>query len=307
MFRSLRSRRGAPLLAGLMAVLTASLAACSGQTSSVGNAADSTDNGKSISIAMVAGWDEDVASTYLWKQLLEQRGYKVDVQQLDIASTFTGVANKQIDLYLDAWLPTTHATYWQKFGPKLQVVNTWYEPASDDLAVPKYVTDVNSIADLKGRSAEFGGRIVGIEAGAGLMRLTKDSVIPKYGLSDYNLVEGSTPAMLAALESAIKAKKPIVVTLWQPHWAFAKFPIKVLKDTDNAFGPPDKAQTIAAKGFNTTHPQLAAWLGKYKLTSDQLGSLELLIQQKGQGHEQEAAKEWIGQNQQLVNSWMNNS
>ena len=36
--------------------------------------------------------------------------------------------------------------------------------------------------------------------------------------------------MLAALDTAIKAKKPVVVTLWQPHWAFQKYQIRLLDD-----------------------------------------------------------------------------
>ena len=62
------------------------------------------------------------------------------------------------------------------------------------------------------------------------MKAMREKVIPAYGLTDYNLVEGSSPAMLASLDSAIKQNQPIVVTLWQPHWAFSRFPLKVLED-----------------------------------------------------------------------------
>src|SRR4051812_41183075 len=116
-------RRGTSLLAGVIVLIIASITACSGHTmtfsgsgggSGSGNQSGG-DNAKSVSISVVAGWDEDAAATYMWKELLEQRGYTVNVQELDIASTFTGVANGQIDLYLDAWLPVTHGTYWKRF------------------------------------------------------------------------------------------------------------------------------------------------------------------------------------------------
>ena len=77
---------------------------------------------KNVSISVVAGWDEDVAASNLWKALLEERGYTVNMQELDIASTFTGVANGQVDLYMDAWLPTTHQAYWDRFKDQLEVV-----------------------------------------------------------------------------------------------------------------------------------------------------------------------------------------
>lgn len=299
------ARRRALLVGCIGAVLALVTTACSGQTATVDSGSGGDSGGKkTVRIAAVAGWDEDTAATYLWKQILEDKGYKVDVQELDIASAFTGVANQQIDLYLDAWLPATHAPYWKKLGPKLEKVGAWYSPADLNLTVPTYVKDVNTIADLKAHASEFGGQIVGIEAGSGLMRLTRENVIPDYGLKDYQLTESSTSAMLSALQTAINKKKPIVVTLWRPHWAYAKLPLKVLKDTKGAYGKPDSAEIVASKGFSGDHPELAGWLKNFKLTSDQLGSLELLIQKKGQGHEQEAAKEWMGQNKAVVDAWM---
>jgi glycine betaine/proline transport system substrate-binding protein len=304
-------RRSMSLLAGLLALIITSITACSGQTSTFsgssggsGSGGQSGDgDGKTVSISVVAGWDEDTAATYMWKELLEQRGYTVNVQELDIASTFTGVANGQIDLYLDAWLPVTHEAYWKRFQNQLEVVSDWSE-GRNLLAVPDYV-DVNSLADLKGRSGEFGGRIVGIEAGAGLMRATREQVVPTYGLADYTLVEGSSPAMLATLDSAIKNQEPVVVTLWQPHWAFSRYPLKVLEDPEGAFGQPDRMQAIATKGWSASNPELAGWLKNFRFTNEQLSSLMLKIQDAGKGKEQEAAKQWIAENQQVVDAWFN--
>ena len=302
-------RRGTSLLAGLIALIIASITACSGQSSSFGGSSgggsgsggggDAGD--KNVSISVVAGWDEDVAASNLWKELLEQRGYTVNMQELDIASTFTGVANGQLDLYLDAWLPSTHAVYWDRYKDQLEVVTSWQE-GKNTLVVPDYV-DVNSIADLKGREGEFDDRIVGIEAGAGEMKAMREKIIPAYGLTDYNLVEGSSPAMLATLDSAIKQNEPVVVTLWQPHWAFSRYPLKVLEDPQGAWGPPDQMQIIATKGWGAANPEAAGWLKNFKITSEQLSSLMLKIQDAGQGKEQEAAKQWISENQQVVDAW----
>jgi glycine betaine/proline transport system substrate-binding protein len=56
-------------------------------------------------------WDEDIAVTYLWKHILEGEGYEVNLTQLDIAPVYAGLAEGDLDLYLDAWLPITHADY----------------------------------------------------------------------------------------------------------------------------------------------------------------------------------------------------
>ena len=301
-------RRSASLLAGLIALLVTAVTACSGETSSFGGSSGGSGGqtgaagDKNLSIAVVAGWDEDVAASHLWKQILEQRGYTVDLQELDIASTFTGVANGQVDLYLDAWLPTTHAVYWDRYKDQLESITAWQD-GKNTLVVPSYV-DINTIADLKGREAEFQGRIVGIEAGAGEMKAMREKIIPAYGLTDYELVEGSSPAMLATLDSSIKQNQPVVVTLWQPHWAFSRYDLKILEDPQGAWGPPDKMEIIATKGWSAANPEVAGWLKNFKITPEQLSSLMLALQDGGKGQEEETTKKWIAENQQLVDSWL---
>lgn len=292
-------------LLGLAAAAALPTAACSGKTASFSGGSGSSgkkSDAKSVSVAVVAGWDDAIAVTYLWKEILEQRGYTVNLQELDIASTFTGVANGQIDLYLDAWLPVTHEAYWKRYQDKLEVLSSW-STGDNVLAVPNYAP-VNSLAELKGRSADFGGRIVGIEAGGGLMRATRDSVMKAYGLSDYTLVEGSTPAMLAALDVAVKAQQNIVVTLWRPHWAFSRYPIRALTDPQGAFGKPDSLQAIATKGFSESKAEVAGWLKNFKLTPEQLPDIMLKINEAGKGKEQEAVKAWVAANQQSVDAWL---
>jgi len=301
-------RRSASLLAGLIALLVTALAACSGQSSSFGGSSGGGSGGggdagdKNLSVALVAGWDEDVAASNLCKALLEERGYTVNLQELDIASTFTGVANGQVDLYMDAWLPTTHQVYWDRYKDQLEVVTSWQD-GKNTLVVPDYVTDVNTIADLKGKEAQFEGRIVGIEAGAGEMKAMREKIIPAYGLTDFNLVEGSSPAMLATLDSSIKQNQPVVVTLWQPHWAFSRYPLKVLEDPQGAWGPPDQIQIIATKGFGAANAEVTGWLKNFKITPEQLSSLMLKLQDAGKGQEQAATKQWIADNKQVTDAW----
>lgn len=295
----IRSTRRLTRLGVLLAIALLALLACSGKTATV----DSGSANKNLKIALSPGFDDDIAVTYLWKELLENRGYSVEIPELELEQSYVGVAQNQVDLYLDAWLPTTHQHYWEKFKDKLEIISKWYSPAANDLAVPDYMTDVNTLEDLKGRESEFDNRIVGIEPDAGLMRLTREAVIPDYGLEGYQLLESSTPAMLSSLDQAIAAQAPIVVTLWTPHWAFTKYPIKALQDPKGAFGKPDAATVVASKDFAKAQPDVAGWLGKFKLNDEQLGSLELLIREKGDGNEQTAAAEWITHNEEVVNSW----
>lgn len=139
-------------------------------------------SGQTVNIGLIP-WDEDIVVTALWKDILEDHGFTVEVTEVDAGILFQGLADGDIDVFFDTWLPVTHQDYWEEHGDSLEQLGKWYEGSAKlTLAVPTYMEDVNSIADLKGRADEFGGKIIGIEPGAGLTRVTKEEAIPAYGL-----------------------------------------------------------------------------------------------------------------------------
>ncbi|MEU5403015.1 ABC transporter permease/substrate binding protein [Streptomyces sp. NPDC005963] len=252
--------------------------------------------GREVTIGYIP-WDEGIASTFLWKEVLERRGFTVETQQLEAGALYTGLAGGQIDFQTDAWLPTTHATYWKKYEKDLEDLGSWFGPTSLELAVPAYVDGIDSLDDLKGRSATFKGRIIGIEPSAGMMGLLKDEVLKQYGLEgEYTVVDGSTPGMLAELKRAYQKKEPVVTTLWSPHWAYSTHDLKKLKDPKGAWGEGDGVHTVARKGFSDDQPEIARWLRDFQLTEKQLTDLEAEIQRAGKGEEQDAVRTWLAEN-----------
>lgn len=281
------------LVAGGMGVLGSSSGTKATSATDVGK-------GKNITIGYIP-WDEGIASTFLWKELLEERGYKVTTTQYAAGPLYTGVATGQIDFQTDAWLPTTHAEYWKKYGKQLDDLGSWYGSTSLELTVPAYMKDVNTLADLKTHASEFGGKITGIEPSAGMMGLLKTKVLKEYGLQgSYDVVDGSTPAMLAELQRAYAKKQPIVVTLWSPHWAYSDYKLKKLKDPKNAWGKGDGVHTVARKGFAADNPDVGKWLKDFRMTEGQLTGLEAQIQKSGKGEEQAAVRTWLKQHPGLV-------
>ncbi|MFJ3760473.1 ABC transporter permease/substrate binding protein [Streptomyces sp. NPDC090080] len=259
--------------------------------------------GKEIKIGYIP-WDEGIASTFLWKELLEERGFKVTTTQYAAGPLYTGLATGQLDFETDSWLPVTHAEYWKKYGKQLDDLGKWYGPTSLELTVPSYVKDVNSLADLKAHASEFGGKVVGIEPSAGMMGLLKSKVLKEYGLDgSYQVVDGSTPAMLAELKRAYAKRQPILVTLWSPHWAYSEYGLKKLKDPKGAWGSGDGVHTLSRKGFSGDNPEVGAWLKDFSMTEKQLTGLEAAIQKAGQGKEQDAVRTWLKQNPGLVDKW----
>ncbi|MFE2264662.1 ABC transporter permease/substrate binding protein [Streptomyces griseosporeus] len=256
--------------------------------------------GKKVTIGYIP-WDEGVASTYLWKEILEQRGYQVDAKQFDAGPLYTSLASGNVDFQTDAWLPTTHAQYWKKYGDRLDDLGTWYGPTSLELTVPAYMKDIDTLADLKGKAALFGGKITGIESSAGETALLKSKVLKAYGLDqEYKVVDSSTPAMLAELKRAYGKKEPIVVPLWSPHWAYNDYDLKKLKDPKGAWGKGDGVHTLAREGFADDNPVVAKWLKGFKLDEKQLTSLEAEINKAGKGKQQDAVRAWLKKNPGLV-------
>ncbi|MDX3850466.1 ABC transporter permease/substrate binding protein [Streptomyces sp. AK02-01A] len=284
------------LAAGGMGVFAGSPAGTTSDAADVGQ-------GKKISMGYIP-WDEGIASTFLWKELLEQRGYEVDARQYEAGSLYTGQAGGQIDIQTDSWLPVTHATYWATYKDSLEDMGSWYDQTSLELSVPSYVKGIDSLDDLKGKGSDFKGRIIGIEPSAGEMGILKDKVLPGYGLDEeYKVVDGSTPGMLAELKRSYDKKEPVVVVLWSPHWAYNTYDLTKLKDPKGIWGKGDGIHTLTRKGFSADNPRVASWLKNFTMSEKQLTSLEARIQSTGKGKEQEAVRAWLKDNPGAADRW----
>ncbi|MFF5261807.1 glycine betaine ABC transporter substrate-binding protein [Actinomadura viridis] len=277
-------------VAAVVLSLGLSAAACGGGDSGSGG------DEKKVTIGMVAGWAEGEAATALWEKMLKDKGYEVEVKTLDTGPLYTGMAKGDVDLFLDAWLPGTHEDYWKQYGDKLEKISVWYDKAPLTIAVPEY-SPLKSLADLKGKGGTYGGKIVGIEKSSGLYRVSKEKMLPAYGLEgEYEVTTSSTAAMLTELKKATDAKKDIVVTLWRPHWAYAKFPIRDLEDPKGAMGEPDGVNIVGREDFSKDQPEVAGWLKKFRMDDKQLGTLEDLMENKYKGKPEQAVNEWMQAN-----------
>jgi len=274
-------------------------------TSSKAAAARTTQGGAGGSVHFCwIPWDEDIAATYLWKVLLEEQGYEVEMTQADVAPLFDSLAGGEFDVFLDGWLPTTHADYWEQYQDDLTQVGVWYDQAVLTIAVPEYV-DVDSLTELADRADDFDNRIVGIEPGSGLMRVTEEAVIPTYCLEEFTLLEGSTPSMLTELRAAIDNEENIVVTLWRPHWIYSQLDLKDLEDPEGTLGEAEEIHVLANSEWAEANPEVIGWLERFELTDEQLGTLEDLVLNEHEGDEEAGAKAWLEDpaNRAIADAW----
>lgn len=119
----------------------------------------------------------------------------------------------------------------------------------------------------------------------------------------FELVEGSGATMTAALADAYKNKEWVVVTGWTPHWKFAKFDLKYLKDPKGVFGEEEHISTIARKGLKNDMPEVYEFLDNFKWTPDEMAELMVSNQEKG-GKAYDNAKIWMRDNEDRVKEWL---
>ncbi|WP_206832743.1 glycine betaine ABC transporter substrate-binding protein [Alicyclobacillus fructus] len=260
--------------------------------------ARATDN-KTITLGYV-NWEEDVAVTYLWANLLTKRGYHVNLQMLDLGPLYAGLSRDGVDVFLDAWMPEQRQ-YLNHYGSSLVSIGKWYEGVTKEgFVVPQYVTDVNSIADLKTHASEFGNQVIGIDAGSVEMQIAQKA-LNDYGASNLILVPSSDLAMITTLIKDYKAKKPVVVTLWSPHWIYSTYKLKYLTDPKGDWGKAGWIQGEVNKAWASRNPEVLKWLRNFKLTENQLEMLEEYINVAKSP--QVGVEKWIRENQKTISAW----
>lgn len=257
---------------------------------------------KDLTIAVFNGWDEGIAASELWKAVLEEEGYDVELEYADAAPVFQGLSDDDYDVTLDTWLPITHADYVEQYGDDLVDLGAWNEDAKLTIAVNEDAP-VDTLDELAANADAFDNRLVGIEPGSGLNRVTSAEVIPTYGLDGMDYLTSSTPAMLAELTAATNAGENIAVTLWRPHWAYDAFPLKDLEDPQGALGDAEGIHAFGSGSFEEDYPTLAGWLKDFEMDSDLLYSLEnAMFNENDSDDYGPVVEQWISENQDWVDS-----
>jgi glycine betaine/proline transport system substrate-binding protein len=103
-------------------------------------------DGEELKLLYVA-WDDVIASTHTVESVLESVGYDVTLVQVDAGPMWAGVSSGDGDAIVGAWLPTTHADYYEEFKGKFEDLGSNLHGTKLGLVVPAYM-DIDSIEDL---------------------------------------------------------------------------------------------------------------------------------------------------------------
>jgi len=242
----------------------------------------------------------EIASTNVIKVVLEDMGYDVNIIRVDANTMFQKVADGTADGMVAAWLPGTHEEYFNALKNQLDDLGPNLNGTKTGLVVPSYVT-VDSVEDLKDSAEQFGGKVIGIEPDSELM-LTTNAVMQAYGLSadnKFQLIEGNEETMIAALEAAINNNQWIVVTGWQPHWKFSRWPLKFLNDPRNLYESDGYIGTVVRQGLKEDMPDVYNVLDKFNWTAADMEQVMAWNAETGTDPYLNA-KRWVRMNQDKV-------
>ncbi len=238
--------------------------------------------------------------------LLEEVGYNVELKQVEAGAMWSSVADGSTDFHTSAWLPATHAPYWEKYSEDIVKVKQVLDKAPLALAVPSYMKDVNSIEDLKGNK-ELGESVdwtvTGIDPGAGIMQNTEEA-FEAYGLDNWELTSSSEAAMLTTLQSAAENEEPIIVPLWKPHWIFGTMDLKMLEDPKEIYGGDgDQIYTVARNGLEEDAPRAYKVLEQYNENYEMINEMMPKVHAEDQDPA-EVVREYMENNPDQVDKWL---
>jgi glycine betaine/proline transport system substrate-binding protein len=256
------------------------------------------------------GWTDVTATTAIVNRVLTELGYESRIIVLSLPVTYAAMKNKDIDVFLGNWMPsqegdrapfvTDHSV--EVIGPNLT-------GAKYTLAVPAYTyqAGIRDFADIQRFGPALGQSIYGIEPGNDGNRLVLGMIRSNaFGLGSFKLVESSEQGMLAEVERAAAAKRPIVFLGWDPHPMNMRFDMRYLTGGDATFGPNFGGAAVFTNvraGYTRECPNVGRLLGNLKFTPHGESEVMGAILDRKQTPDL-AAMAWLKANPTILAQWL---
>ncbi len=288
------------MIATGLAFLLLFITACSGADKEIAPKQAPREEINAVKLVYV-DWVSEIASAHVVKAVIEERlGYDCELLSVTAISMWESIAAGDQDAMVAAWLPSLHDHYYSRVKNEVINLGPNLEGVEMGLVVPEYV-EIDSIDELNEHVEAFDGRIIGIDPEAGLMVETEQT-IEKYGL-EFDLIAGSDLTMTSALDIAFEEERWIVVTGWSPHWKFARWDLKYLKDPEGVYDESEYIGTIVRKGLEEEMPDVYSFLKNFYWEPRDMERVMLWFSEEEMSAE-EAAKRWLIENKELVDQWV---
>ena len=276
-------------------------------------------------------WSGQLITTTLMGEVLEEAGYNIEYVQADYIAQFAGLKTGDLHVAMEIWETTGReamdeatatGTVVNLGETGMQAIEEWWYPAYMKDVCPG-LPDWQALNDC---AQEFStpetaplGRYLGGPVTWGGFDEERVEALEM----DFEVVHAGTDAALfAELESAYQRKAPIVLWVYAPHWAPAKYdgewvefpPYSVECYNDPSVGPnPDAAYDcgkprgpiwkVAWSGVEETWPGAVEIIRKFHIDNDAMGAMVAKVDLDGMSVEDVVA-EWMKANEDTWSTWI---
>ncbi len=276
-------------------------------------------------------WTGQLVTTKIMGEVLKKAGYNVEYVQADYIAQFAGLKTGDLHVAMEIWETTgreamDEATATGKVvnlgETGMQAIEEWWYPTYMEEQCPGLPDwkALNACAEKFStpETAPLGRYLGGPVTWGGF-----DDERVKALKMDFEVVHAGTDAALfAELESAYQRKAPIVMWLYSPHWAPAKYDGKFIKfppysaecyndasvgmNPDAAYDcgkPTGPIWKVAWAGVEKKWPGAAAAIKKFNINNDEMGAMVSAIDLDKKSTDDVVAK-WMADNEARWSTWI---
>ena len=260
---------------------------------------------KTVRMADV-GWTDNTAQNGLFKTVLKGLGYETEDQVLALPVIMESLKNKDLDIFLDNWMPSNAANVQPYLDEKsLDMLGANLEGAGYGPVVPDYVAaaGVKSVKDLAANADKFDKKFYGIEPGNDGNKIVQAKIDdPANGLEGWELVESSEQGMLAQAQKSMKNKEWIAFLGWTPHPVMGKMGLVYLSGFENDGFGDAQIKTLTRPGYSAECANVGKLLSNLKFDLAMESSVMEAIDGGKDG--ETAAAEWLKANPGVLDKWL---
>ncbi len=278
-------------------------------------------------------WTGQIVNSTILGKLLQKAGYNVEYVQADYIAQFAGLETGDLHVATEIWettgreamdaaLATGKVVSMGESG--MQAIEEWWYPAYMEEVCPG-LPDWKALNECATEFSTAETAPLGRYLGGPVTWGGFDDERVKALEMDFEVVHAGTDAALfAELESAYQRKAPIVLWLYEPHWApakyegsFIKFPpysaecyqdASVGMNPDAAYDcgkPTGPIWKVGWAGLGDKWPGAAKIIQDYTLTNNEMGALVAKVDLDGESIDA-VADEWIAANEDTWSKWLAN-
>lgn len=261
--------------------------------------------------------------------LEEELGYTVNVVALDGNDQWTAVADGTADVSLEVW-SSGHKDDIAHYINETQSVENggplgpigkigWYVPSYMVEQIPTLYSwegfqDPNTAALFATEATAPNGQFL---AGDPSYVQYDADIIRNLHMNLQVVMAGSEEALLAQLDTAYQAQKPIVFYFWTPHYALAKYKLTQVElpaHTDECYAqidsggvdcdyPADELFKIFSPALKEKAPEAYTFLHNMNYATEDQITMMAAVKLDGKTVE-EAARQWLADNPDIWHKWL---